>query len=165
MLLGLKAYSPSKMNTSWFKQKNLSQQVQLARKATVIQALQVSREPQDSTELKGNVAAQAFLVGLGCAIRPCATAAWWGRIRTAKDQSFDAEDAPLQAALPSSRGRGGHSQEEFTFATSFFFLTVAKWFTANQPVSLQHRHPFIRTVLLGISCPASWKWNASNLMS
>lgn len=66
-----------------------SQQVQLAPKATVIQVLQVSQDPRDLMGLKANAVVKATLADLGCAIHPCATVVWWGRIRTAKGQIID----------------------------------------------------------------------------
>lgn len=67
----------------------LSLQVQWAPTGTVSQVLQVDQDPLVFTEQRVNKVILASLVSLGCAIHPCAMAAWWGGILTAKGQSID----------------------------------------------------------------------------
>lgn len=141
-------------------------QVQLAPKATVIQALQVSQEPLDFMGLKANVVVQASLAGLGCATHPCATVAWWGRIPTAKGQIIDAVE--LHCKQPS----GAHVEQAILRKIALLllflvlFIKVAKWFTAK-PSSLVINLSVRQLVweFLVQNIPTASKWSAHDLLT
>lgn len=130
----------------------LSHQAHLAPLGTAGQDLLGSQEPRVITEQRVKAVTPASPVSRVCVTRPCATAAWWGGIPTAKGRAIDATqpDCRCQSGTDAERTdilrkisflcllhSCGNKMDPFKGCNSLFFLIYIFHWQIIHPCSLE----------------------------